>query len=61
MTRGRPKSINPKTHLYGIRFSGQDRACLDAVMERTGLKLGEIVRMLIRSTTVEEIRDRIGR
>jgi hypothetical protein len=58
---GRPRSTNPKNNLVGIRLSKTDLAHFRSLEERTSLLPGEIVRLLLRTASVEDLKERIGR
>jgi hypothetical protein len=59
--RGRPRSRNPKSNLIGIRLSQDDLAHVNALAERMSSLPGEIVRLLLRSANVEDLKERIRR
>jgi hypothetical protein len=60
-TRGRPRSRNPKSNLNGIRLSKDDLAHVNELAGRMRLLPDEIVRLLLRSANVEDLKERIGR
>jgi hypothetical protein len=59
--RGRPKLANRRSHLYGVRFCDDEREHVDAILKGSGLNLDQLVRTLVRSVTVDEIKVRVGR
>jgi hypothetical protein len=58
---GRPRSNNPKNNLVGVRLSKTDLAHIRSLEEKTGLVPGQVVRLLLRTASVEDLRERMGR